>query len=73
MVSGRDGHLGSLSQPSHLQMPYAGASSGYSNLVSMGHTPSNINTIHTVKMPESKEFEIMKQEKNALHSKLDDF
>ena len=55
-------------------MPYAGPNSNYSNMVSMGHTPSNINTIHTVQaVPDKNEFELIKQEKNALNSKLDDF
>jgi len=85
IISGSAGHLGTMSQPSHLQLPYnmeighqvsdayAGPASGYSNLVSMTHTPSNINTIHTVQQPENTEFEMMKQEKNVLNSKLDDF
>jgi hypothetical protein len=57
-----------------MHMPYAGPSSGYSNIVSMAHGSSNINTIHTVKaQPENNEFELIKQEKNALNHKLDDF
>lgn len=57
-----------------MHMPYAGPSSGYSNMVSMAHGSSNINTIHTVKaQPENNEFELIKQEKNALNHKLDDF
>ena len=52
--------------------PYAGPSSGYSNMVTMAaHTPSNINTLHTIKPPEN--FDKIRDEKNALNSKLDDF